>query len=64
MSVSTINKIIDQVFPQISTNFTLTEMISYAADLTEYKVGETMGFPEDNTTDTLNEVDVYKRQRI
>ena len=56
MSVSTINKIIDQVFPQISTNFTLTEMISYAADLTEYKVGETMGFPEDNTTDTLNEV--------
>ena len=34
----------------------MTEMISYAADLTEYKVGETMGFPEDNTTDTLNEV--------
>ena len=27
-----------------------------ARDLTEYKVGETMGFPEDNTTDTLNEV--------
>ena len=56
MSISTINKIIDQVFPQISTNFTLAEMVSYASDLTEYKVGETKGFPEDNTTDTLNEV--------
>ena len=52
MSISSINKIIDKVFPQISTNFTLAEMISYASDLTEYKVG----FPEDNTTDTLNEV--------
>ncbi len=56
MSISTINKIIDQVFPQISTNFTLAEMVSYASDLTDYKVGETKGFPEDNTTDTLNEV--------
>ena len=31
-------------------------MVSYASDLTDYKVGETKGFPEDNTTDTLNEV--------
>ena len=56
MSLSTINKIIDKVFPQVSTNFTLTEMVSYAADFTKYKLGETMGFPEDNTTDMLNEV--------
>lgn len=56
MSLGTINKIIDEVFPQVSTNFTLTEMVSYAADFTKYKLGETMGFPEDNTTDMLNEV--------
>lgn len=56
MSLSTINKIIDTVFPQVSTNFTLTEMISYAKDLTKYKMGESIGFPSKNTTDTLNKV--------
>ena len=56
MSLSTINKIIDEVFPQISTNFTLTEMVSYAADFSSYKLGDSMGFPADNTTDMLNEV--------
>lgn len=56
MSLSTINKIIDSVFPQVSTNFTLTEMIGYAKDFKEYTIGETMGFPENNTTDMLNVV--------
>lgn len=56
MSLSTINKIIDKVFPQISTNFTLTEMVSYAADFSSYKLGDSMGFPADNTTDMVNEV--------
>ena len=56
MSLSSVNKIIDSVFPQISTNFTLSEMIGYAKDFMKYKLGETMGFPEDNTTDMLNEV--------
>lgn len=55
-SLSTINKIIDKVLPQISTNFTLTEMVSYAADFSSYKLGDSMGFPADNTTDMLNEV--------
>ena len=56
MNLSTINKIIDDVFPQISTNFTLTEMVSYAADFAAYKLGDSMGFPADNTTGMLNEV--------
>lgn len=56
MSLGTINKIIDKVFPQISTNFTLTEMVSYAKDFTKYKLGESLGFPSNNTTDMLNEV--------
>lgn len=56
MSLSTINKIINSVFPQVSTNFTLTEMIAYAKDFKEYTMGDTMGFPENNTTDMLNVV--------
>ena len=56
MSVGTVNKIIDSVFPQISTNFTLTEMIGYAKDLTKYKLGDSIGFPSENTTDMLNNV--------
>lgn len=56
MGVSELNKIADDVFPQISTNFTLAEMLGYLKDITEYKIGETIGFPEDNTADTLNEV--------
>lgn len=56
MNLSTINKIIDNVFPQISTNFTLTEIVSYAADFAAYKLGNSMGFPADNTTGMLNEV--------
>ena len=56
MNLSTINKIIDDVFPQISTNFTLTEMVSYAADFAAYKLGDSMGFPADNTTGMLYEV--------
>ena len=56
MSVGTVNKIIDSVFPQISTNFTLTEMIGYAKNLTKYKLGDSIGFPSENTTDMLNNV--------
>lgn len=54
--LSTINKIIDKVFPEISTNFTLTEILSYAKDAFKYKLGEMTGFPADNTTETLNGV--------
>lgn len=43
--LSTINKIIDELFPRISTNFTMTEILSYAKDFKKYKFGETSGFP-------------------
>lgn len=55
-SLSQINKIIDKVFPEVSTNFTLTEMLTYAKDAFDYKLGETTGFPFDKTTDTLNKI--------
>ncbi len=55
-SLSQINKIIDEVFPEVSTNFTLTEILDYALDVFDYQLGETTGFPFDQTTDTLTDV--------
>ncbi|WP_122642398.1 LCP family protein [Luxibacter massiliensis] len=54
--LSTINKIIDKVFPKIATNFTLTEILAYAKDAFDYKLGKTSGFPFDNSTATLTGV--------
>ena len=56
MSIGQINKIIDSVFPQISTNFTLTEMLAYAADFQKYKMGDSLGFPSENTSAMLSDV--------
>ncbi len=44
-NLATITKIIDTIFPQIATNFTMSEMVSYAADFKQYKIAETTGFP-------------------
>ncbi len=55
-SMSQINKIIDSVFPNVSTNFTLSEILDYAKDAFDYKLGETVGFPYDKSTDTLSEI--------
>lgn len=54
--LKTINKIINDVFDEVSTNFTLAEMLSYAKDFMSYKIGETTGFPFDLTTDTLGDI--------
>ncbi|MCB6203640.1 LCP family protein [Extibacter muris] len=45
--LSTINKIIDTVFEQVSTSFSLKELIGLASDVTKYKLGENTGFPFD-----------------
>ncbi len=42
---STLNKIIDEVFPQVSTNLAMTDILKYAKDVTKYKIVETSGFP-------------------
>ena len=52
-SPAQLNKIIDKVFPEVSTNFTILE---YAKDAFDYELGETTGFPFDKTTDTLGNV--------
>lgn len=45
--LSTINKIIDTVFPEISTSFTSAEIVKLSAGLLKYSIGDTQGFPAD-----------------
>lgn len=54
--ISTINKIIDKVFPKVSTNFSLTEILAYAKDAFNYKLTEMNGFPFDKSTASLSGV--------
>lgn len=51
--LGTINRIIDKVFPRISTNFTMPEILSYAKDFAKYKIGDSQGFPFDKSAATL-----------
>lgn len=46
----TLNKIVDKVFPQISTNLTLSNMLGFAANAAKYNIVETSGFPYSVTT--------------
>lgn len=55
-SLMQLNAVIDQIFPEVSTNFTLAEILDYAQDAFEYKLGENIGFPFDKTTDTLSNI--------
>ena len=50
----TINEIINEVFPQISTSFSLQDILYYAQAYSEYKLLENTGFPFDQTTDTVS----------
>lgn len=48
-NLATISKIINQVFPQISTSFSLKELLGLAASGMQYQLGETRGFPFEYT---------------
>lgn len=47
----TLNEIVDKVFPQISTNLTLKDMMGFAANIMDYNIVQTGGFPYQVTTD-------------
>ena len=53
-NLATINKIADDVFAEVGTNFTLSEILSYAKDFKKYTLGETTGFPFNKSTGTLS----------
>ncbi|MDD3137453.1 MAG: LCP family protein [Lachnospiraceae bacterium] len=59
-NVITLNKLIDKVLPKCSTNFTSLELMGVAANVMNYKVGGTTGFPFDVTTSE----DVMKHEGI
>ncbi len=43
--IFTLNKIIDEVFPNISTSLDMAELFDLAKDIAKYELGETAGFP-------------------
>ncbi|MGN0169787.1 MAG: LCP family protein [Lachnospiraceae bacterium] len=45
--VGTMSKIMDEVFPDIETSLSYTQMLQMGTSLLEYHLGESMGFPED-----------------
>ena len=47
--LATLNKIIDDVFPQVSTSISLTQILGLAKDAMSYELGETAGFPFNKT---------------
>ena len=49
-SFSTLNKIVDEVFPQLSTCFSSADLLGFAANALNYNIVETSGFPFDVTT--------------
>lgn len=51
--LKTINSLIDQVFGDIKTSFSNTDLIALAAQVFNYKLGETAGFPFEKNTATL-----------
>lgn len=51
--LATINAIIDEVFPQVSTSFTLGELVKLAAGVMQYELGETSGFPFEHTDSSI-----------
>lgn len=53
-NLSTLNNIINEVFPSVSTNFTITDILAVATDAAKYNIADTTGFPFDKTTMVLN----------
>lgn len=53
-NLTTINKIIDEVFPKISTSLSLKEILSLASGAAQYKLGDSDGFPFDTAFTSYN----------
>ncbi|MBO5551724.1 MAG: LCP family protein [Lachnospiraceae bacterium] len=49
-SISQLNKILDDVLPQITTSFSAAEFAGYASRVGSYTIAETRGFPFENVT--------------
>ena len=49
----TINEIINEVFSQVSTSFSLGELIKLASGFLQYELGETAGYPFEHTDSNI-----------
>lgn len=49
-NIKTLNSLIDEVFGDIQTSYTNTEIIALAAQVFNYSIGETTGFPFEKNT--------------
>lgn len=49
-NIATLNKIIDQIFPQVSTNLSANDLLGMAASAVQYQIGEMSGYPFDVAT--------------
>lgn len=58
-SVGTLLKIVDEVFPDISTSLTNAEIIELASGVFSYSLTETQGFPEDRGSANVDGVTSY-----
>lgn len=52
-NISTLNKMVDSLFKEISTNLTQKEMLALASSVFEYKMAETAGFPFEKKAENL-----------
>lgn len=55
-NLKTINSLINQVFGDIQTSFSNADLLSLAADIFNYKIGETTGFPFEKVSKRYNKV--------
>lgn len=51
--IATLNKIVDEMFPQVATNLKATDVTSMVADILSYSIVESTGFPFDKATGTF-----------
>lgn len=52
-SIGTLNSILNEALPNVSTSLSTTEMLGLMAKVGKYSMGENSGFPFDNTTGTV-----------
>lgn len=52
--LGTINKIVDKVFPDIRSSFSVKDILLYATFFKQYHIGGTEGFPMDKSADTIS----------
>ena len=52
-NISSINKVVNSMFDEISTNLTKKEILALASSAFEYKMGETTGFPFEKNGKTV-----------